>query len=270
MPNDDKEQDRLDLTHHIWLLVLGGELYNAPLNGPRRILDLGTGTGIWALDMADKFPEAHVIGNDISPIQPQWVPPNLEFLVDDFEKDWLDKPSSFDFIHARDLSGSVTDWPRLFRQAFVRLRPGGYFEVQESAQWVWSPDGTVKDDSVTMKFVRNLDAAGKQSGRELNIYHRLSEWAKSEGFVDVTERTYIVPYTPWPKDSRLKEIGRYVSAMILDGLDAYGLRLHTQILGWSVEETQILHALVRGMVRDRSEHSYTTTTVVYARKPPLE
>ncbi len=46
-PNDDREQDRLDLLHHTQSLVLRGELYKAPLQGPQRVLDVGTGTGIW-------------------------------------------------------------------------------------------------------------------------------------------------------------------------------------------------------------------------------
>jgi ubiquinone/menaquinone biosynthesis C-methylase UbiE len=54
MPNDDQENDRLDIHHHIALLHLGGELYVAPIgNNPDRILDLGTGTGMWAMDMGE-------------------------------------------------------------------------------------------------------------------------------------------------------------------------------------------------------------------------
>jgi methylase of polypeptide subunit release factors len=33
------------------------------------VLDIGTGTGIWAIDFADEHPEAEVIGTDLSPIQ---------------------------------------------------------------------------------------------------------------------------------------------------------------------------------------------------------
>lgn len=32
-------------------------------------------------DMADQFPDAEVIGTDVSPMQPQWVPPNLRLSV---------------------------------------------------------------------------------------------------------------------------------------------------------------------------------------------
>ena len=53
LPNDEEEQERLDLYHHIWLLILDGELFVAPLENPRKVLDIGTGTGIWAMDFAE-------------------------------------------------------------------------------------------------------------------------------------------------------------------------------------------------------------------------
>lgn len=36
------------------------------------MLDIGTGTGLWAIEMADLFPNATVIGTDLSPVQPNW------------------------------------------------------------------------------------------------------------------------------------------------------------------------------------------------------
>lgn len=51
-PNDDEENDRLDLYHHIQTLSLGGKLHLAPIGEtPGRVLDVGTGTGIWAIGM---------------------------------------------------------------------------------------------------------------------------------------------------------------------------------------------------------------------------
>lgn len=72
-PNDEDEQDRLDMVHHIFRLMLGGSLYKAPIsNFPQRVLDIGTGTGIYAIEIADEFPSADVLGIDLSPIQPTW------------------------------------------------------------------------------------------------------------------------------------------------------------------------------------------------------
>jgi len=46
--------NRLDIAHHIYLLLLGGKLVKAPIpEGIQRILDVGTGTGIWAIDAAE-------------------------------------------------------------------------------------------------------------------------------------------------------------------------------------------------------------------------
>jgi SAM-dependent methyltransferase len=108
LPNDEREQDRLDLHHHVFRLTLGGAITRSPVTPtPQRVLDLGTGTGIWAIDFADEHPTSTVIGNDLSPIQPTWVPPNCKFVIDDFERDWVYSPhEAFDYIHGRGLGGS--------------------------------------------------------------------------------------------------------------------------------------------------------------------
>jgi methylase of polypeptide subunit release factors len=42
-----------------------GRLHATPLKNPKRILDIGTGTGIWAIEMADLHPTCQVIGTDL-------------------------------------------------------------------------------------------------------------------------------------------------------------------------------------------------------------
>lgn len=40
--------------HHVYLLLCDNKLHLAPIGkNPQRILDIGTGTGIWAMDMAE-------------------------------------------------------------------------------------------------------------------------------------------------------------------------------------------------------------------------
>ena len=91
LPNDERENDRLgrsnsgldsvactkgfiDLQHNLFLLTFDNNLGLCPPNLPeakvKRVLDVGTGTGIWAIDFGDEHPEAEVIGVDLSPIQP--------------------------------------------------------------------------------------------------------------------------------------------------------------------------------------------------------
>lgn len=87
LPNDDEEQNCLDLQNHLFNLTFG-KLFTCPIERKqiRRVLDAGTGTGVWATGFADEYPEATVVGVDLSPIQPTWVPPNVKFLVDDLEE----------------------------------------------------------------------------------------------------------------------------------------------------------------------------------------
>ena len=50
LPIDEREQDRNDLQHAKFNLILGDKLHLAPIrDDPARILDLGTGSGIWAM-----------------------------------------------------------------------------------------------------------------------------------------------------------------------------------------------------------------------------
>lgn len=49
-PNDEPEQEREDMKHVMILSLCEGKLHFAPLDKPQRILDVGTGTGIWAID----------------------------------------------------------------------------------------------------------------------------------------------------------------------------------------------------------------------------
>lgn len=67
------ELDRLDLTHQMVRICMGDKLWYAPIGEePERILDIGTGTGIWAIEAGDLLPKSKIIGTDLSPIQPTW------------------------------------------------------------------------------------------------------------------------------------------------------------------------------------------------------
>jgi tRNA G46 methylase TrmB len=71
LPNDEQEAQRLDRQHKQFVATLHDSLYRVPLKKEdmKEVLDLGTGTGIWATDFAENFPEARVVGVDISAIQ---------------------------------------------------------------------------------------------------------------------------------------------------------------------------------------------------------
>ncbi|KAJ5664694.1 hypothetical protein N7462_011507 [Penicillium macrosclerotiorum] len=194
LPNDEPEQDRQDLLHHVRNLVLNGALFRAPVDpNLQRALDIGTGTGIWAIDFADRYSSAEVVGTDLSPIQPSWVPPNLRFLVDDAESPWLFNASRpFDFIHARDLGGAIADWPRLLRQAYQHLRPGGWVELQEFEVTLRSDDDSLRLAPTLCEFLGRLHEASEAFHRPMNIAEGHRQRLMEAGFEEVRDEVYKV------------------------------------------------------------------------------
>lgn len=95
-------------------------------------------------DFADANPSAEVIGIDISPIQPSWVPPNLRFEIEDAGLDWTYPDDSFDFIHLRYMHGAFSDWDKLYREAYRCLKPGGWIQQIEPDIEMHSEDPDLK------------------------------------------------------------------------------------------------------------------------------
>jgi SAM-dependent methyltransferase len=269
-PNDEREQDRMDLLHHIFRLMLGGALFRAPISSfPQRILDFGTGTGIWAIDMADEYPSAEVIGTDLSPIQPTWVPPNCKFWVDDVESDWNYRESeAFDFIHGRGMAGGIRDWPRLFSRIYTHLRPGGWLEMQEFEAVIRSEEDPDLTSAPWIKeWQGKLDEASSMFGKGMNVAATHKDKLVDAGFVDVHDDVYRIPIGRWAKDPKLKELGMYEAAQVLDSVEPFTLGLFTRVLKYRNEEAQVLMAGVRSELRNSKLHLYLTYHFTYGRKP---
>lgn len=58
--------------------------------------------------MAENFPGAEVIGVDLSPIQPDWCPSNLQFHVDNVEDTWV-YGSGYDYVHLRHMAINIKE-----------------------------------------------------------------------------------------------------------------------------------------------------------------
>jgi SAM-dependent methyltransferase len=133
LPRHPAEADRLDLQHYALLEALRDH-HLAPVRSPRRVLDVGAGTGQWGYDLCEIYEEALVVGFDL--VLPKLGAPEgyravrgnlLEGLP--FESD------SFDFVHQRLLFAGVPvdAWPDAVAELVRVCCPGGWVELVEGA-----------------------------------------------------------------------------------------------------------------------------------------
>ncbi|KAN0116888.1 S-adenosyl-L-methionine-dependent methyltransferase [Hyaloscypha variabilis] len=266
-PNDEAENDRLDMHHHLATLLLKGRLHVAPIGAnPQRILDVGCGTGIWAIDMGDEYPSAQIVGVDLSPTQPSLVPPNVQFEIDDVEGDWTYN-TPFDFIHTRFMVASIVNWPKLVKQTFTHLKPGGWCEFKDWDFTLHSTDNSLPPDSNILKYHQLLFKASDIMHRDWKPGAHLKKWVEEAGFENVEEQVLVVPIGTWPKDKHYKEIGAWHHIVKSEGLEAVSLRMFTNVLGWTPEEVLVFLTKVRAEFKDKRIHVQYNYHVVIGQKP---
>ncbi|RSM03601.1 hypothetical protein CDV31_010398 [Fusarium ambrosium] len=237
-------------------------------------------------DMADKFPCAEVIGVDISPTQPSWTPPNVKFQIDDAQLDWTFEPASFDFIHVRYMHGAFDNWPKLYRQMFKFLKPGGWFQHIEPNIHLKceNPKSVAENELVLLANVtkRRTDGAvrtfkqwaelffdaGDKIGRTFRVTDGImEESAREAGFEDIVHKIITIPLSGWPKEERLKKEGQFVGLYMDLSLDGFALYPIGQILGWSREKVDDIVSKMRAIIRNPKHLGSGDMHMVYGRKP---
>ncbi|RGP66590.1 hypothetical protein FLONG3_8786 [Fusarium longipes] len=258
----------LSPSHHYLTVLLDGQLYLAPIgDNVQKALDVGTGSGIWAIDFADQFPQAEVIATDLSPTQPKWVPPNVRFEIDDATEPWTWKDDSFDFVHMRYLFGAIQDWTALYQQAFRVCTPGGWVESVEADIHFRSDDGTAEGEEVCKLCNKLYEEGGKAIGRSFFVHDLQPKGMEEAGFVDIRTVDYKIPVGGWPKDPRLAEVGRFVKLTLENDIEGYTLLLWNNVLHWPEDEYQVFLMGIRKVLRNPRIHGYFVVRYVYGRKP---
>ncbi|KAH7216104.1 S-adenosyl-L-methionine-dependent methyltransferase [Fusarium oxysporum] len=267
-PNDDRQQEAEDLMHEVYRIILGNSLYEAPIgDSPQKVLDIGCGTGIWAIEFADEHPSADVLGVDLSPIQPNFVPPNCRFEVDDITNEWTYPDDTFDFIHARSMIGCIPDWTELYCKAFKHTKPGGWVESVELWGNSKCDDDTLKPESPLYKWVEVFKKIESLTGKSFFWDDKMQQSISDAGFTNVSGRRIKVPIGTWPKDKTLKQWGAWNRHFLLQGLEGFSIRGLTEMLGWKYEDAQLFLADMRKELTNPALHAYLEVTVFYGQKP---
>lgn len=231
---DSKKQtelQRLDEQHHCLLSITGNRLVHAPIQRPKKILDIGCGTGIATVALAKEFPEAEVIGLDINPVPPihekpsnvTYIQTRIEDVVakldgsneskaeneTDSETSKL-QSESFDYIFGRYLMLAVSNWPAFTRACTNLLSPGGWLEVQEIAALdFYNAASPLRPISSDWEWPDVINASGLKSGVDHNIGKNLHSHFLSSGLNSVSSEHYPAWGYPYPAKPESERMGTY-------------------------------------------------------------
>lgn len=306
-PNDASESHRFDLQHELFKLCLDGELVAAklPLEPNRsapaqselghaagteqhefHILDVGAGNGVWAMEMAQRYPQATILGIDLSSsLLPSNVPPNLTFEIGDVAEPW--PPGKlYDFIHVRNLvGGGVRDWAGFVKEVYAHLKPGGQMQLTEVTPNFFDADAvkgngrgegqgevggeqrsTVKA-TACVEYITQFVNLSRERGLNFDPLPYVTPTLSSLGAQELRERVDWVPVKSWAHaDPVTMRKGALVEEILGMGMENWTMRLFGEC-GWEDGETRALLSRVMREVTDEKMRSVLKATFITARRP---
>ncbi|KZO93175.1 S-adenosyl-L-methionine-dependent methyltransferase [Calocera viscosa TUFC12733] len=216
--NEEEDRRRLDAGHYALQAYLGGN-YIAPLHKlrPGAILDLGTGSGIWALEMAAEFPDAKVLGVDMLPVVARHAPPNCAFEVVNLAQEWPFPPQAFDVIHSRFCLVHLPNAREILVSALASLRPGGLLLLEEGTNALFSrsPD---EIPAGIKRFYELYSGIMRARGVDGEVGPKMLDWIRESGACEeVHERILEPPMQPFTKDDSLNCLGEVLKQFLIKG-----------------------------------------------------
>lgn len=193
LPSDDKEINRLDFQHYMLRYTLRGN-FAAPIQQPRSILDVGSGTGRWAHEMAALFPDANVVGTDIAAPSQEIVEQNgvrsenYAFVSGNILERLPFGDGAFDYTHMRLLLFAIPEarWPDVTRELVRVTKPGGWIEMVETGPQ--QNGGPAMDQIVSW-----VTQASLRRGINPLVGPRIGEYLTAGGAGNVVSRNVALP-----------------------------------------------------------------------------
>ena len=229
--------------------------------------------------MAGQYPDAFVMGIDISEVPVFWGgPDNIGYITGDIKKFASRdggplKKGEIDFIYQRLLICGMTDWPNYVKLMTRLLRPGGFMEIHDYAYIYYKrssqsgeADKVISNDWMWLKAMRR---GAPQLGLDLDIGLNAERYMKEAGLIDVQVVKYEVPFGSWLADSggkpetrkigehQVSSMGKVFSENILPGV--------TRKLEIGEEEMKELQQECRDTLKEE-EGKYYNFYVTWGRK----
>ncbi|GAB1318836.1 hypothetical protein MFIFM68171_09046 [Madurella fahalii] len=268
-PVDDDEIDRLQYMHGIFNMMFDNRLIFPPIPRPRRILECGSGSGAWAMEVAEQYPECEVIGIDVYPYPiPEDIPPNLDFQVDDLNSPSTFPSNYFDLVHSRMMAGGIhaDRWANYLSDILRVLRPGGWCQMVEIYFNAQSDNGTLTSNHALQVWSQSY-LQSMQPAKDPRAPLRLQSWMTQAGFVEVESRLLTLPLSGWSSNPRDFAIGNANRANVHRLLSSLATFPFAHALDMTNTDIQLLVAQARNEADNPAFKAYFPVYVCIGRKP---
>ena len=129
-------------------------------------------------------------------------------------------------------------------------------EWQEKHPSFSSDDNSLPPNSALKAWDKHFFEAGRKFGTDPSSPKNLKRLMEETGFIDVEEHILKLPVGTWPKKPRLKNVGVFERANMVEGISGLSLMLFTRELGWTREEVEVFLVDVRKESCDRNIHAW--------------
>ena len=193
-PRHPGEADRLDLQHHALREALGRN-FLAPVEAPGRVLDVGTGTGRWGIEVCWEHPEALVVGLDLV-AGPREHPPGYRHVRGNLLQGLPFREGVFDLVHQRLLVSGIplAEWPRVVGELVRVTRPGGWVELVEPTM-AFSHMGPATRRAWGLVQDHVAAPLGLDTARA--VFEALDGYLRQAGLEAVVRRELVLPVGEW-------------------------------------------------------------------------
>ncbi len=188
LPTDFREIERLNTQHAVLRNALGAD-FLAPVSAPTSILDVGSGTDIWARSVAARYPSAAVAAFDIRPARDaETAPENCVHIQGDVLDGLPFADGAFNLTHARFLAKAIPAprWPDVLGEIVRVTARGGWIELVEAT--IPREGGPALE-----QLVRWGAELASRAGIDLRTGELLSEKLRAAGIDRVTVRELALP-----------------------------------------------------------------------------
>ncbi|KAJ7626852.1 S-adenosyl-L-methionine-dependent methyltransferase [Roridomyces roridus] len=246
---NERETNRLDAIHKAFSAYFDGRLCGVDLaqGNLHNILDLGCGSGAWAIQAANEFPVAQIAAVDLSPLPVRPLPENLHFALADISQPMPFEPRTFDVVHSRLVMchiltvSQVKDASKVISEAAQLIRPGGLLLIEDVDMKSLAETGGPSSSRCVSKMIE----LWRENGADFEVARKLQEIVQSTGyFANVEVQRINLPFGNTASgDERRQRLGHELKKgwqqlvmsagerlATLYGLDEEMVRAHVQEL----------------------------------------